>query len=167
MGQEKEYLTFILNGEEFGVDILSVQELRVWSAVTELPNKPAYIKGVINLRGVIIPIIDLRQRFGLAPLDYNAQTVTIILRSVDSKKPMVVGIVVDAVSEVYKFELNSIRKPPAFGQQIDSCFLEGLASVEDKLIILLNSLSLLDQNELYQVSRPPEKRFANENTLTV
>jgi purine-binding chemotaxis protein CheW len=167
MGQEKEYLTFILNGEEFGVDILSVQELRVWSAVTELPNKPAYIKGVINLRGVIIPIIDLRQRFGLAPLDYNAQTVTIILRSVDSKKPMVVGIVVDAVSEVYKFELNSIRKPPAFGQQIDSCFLEGLASVEDKLIILLNSLSLLDQNELYQVSRPPEERFANENTLTV
>lgn len=167
MGQEKEYLTFILNGEEFGVDILSVQELRVWSAVTELPNKPAYIKGVINLRGVIIPIIDLRQRFGLAPLDYNAQTVTIILRSVDSKKPMVVGIVVDAVSEVYKFELNSIRKPPAFGQQIDSCFLEGLASVEDKLIILLNSLSLLDQNELYQVSRPPEERLANENTLTV
>lgn len=167
MGQEKEYLTFILNGEEFGVDILSVQELRVWSAVTELPNKPAYIKGVINLRGVIIPIIDLRQRFGLAPLDYNAQTVTIILRSVDSKKPMVVGIVVDAVSEVYKFELNSIRKPPAFGQQIDSCFLEGLASVEDKLIILLNSLSLLDQNELYQVSRPPEKQLANENTLTV
>jgi len=167
MAQEKEYLTFILNGEEFGVDILSVQELRVWSAVTELPNKPAYIKGVINLRGVIIPIIDLRQRFGLAPLDYNAQTVTIILRSVDSKKPMVVGIVVDAVSEVYKFELNSIRKPPAFGQQIDSCFLEGLASVEDKLIILLNSLSLLDQNELYQVSRPPEGWFANENTLTV
>lgn len=167
MGQEKEYLTFILNGEEFGVDILSVQELRVWSAVTELPSKPAYIKGVINLRGVIIPIIDLRQRFGLAPLDYNAQTVTIILRSVDSKKPMVVGIVVDAVSEVYKFELNSIRKPPAFGQQIDSCFLEGLASVEDKLIILLNSLSLLDQNELYQVSRPPEVRLANENTLTV
>lgn len=167
MGQEKEYLTFILNGEEFGVDILSVQELRVWSAVTELPNKPAYIKGVINLRGVIIPIIDLRQRFGLTPLDYNAQTVTIILRSVDSKKPMVVGIVVDAVSEVYKFELNSIRKPPAFGQQIDSCFLEGLASVEDKLIILLNSLSLLDQNELYQVSRPPEERLANENTLTV
>jgi purine-binding chemotaxis protein CheW len=167
MAQEKEYLTFILNGEEFGVDILSVQELRVWSAVTELPNKPAYIKGVINLRGVIIPIIDLRQRFGLAPLDYNAQTVTIILRSVDSKKPMVVGIVVDAVSEVYKFELNSIRKPPAFGQQIDSCFLEGLASVEDKLIILLNSLSLLDQNELYQVSRPPEERLANENTLTV
>ncbi len=167
MEQEKEYLTFILNGEEFGVDILCVQELRVWSAVTELPNKPEYIKGVINLRGVIIPIIDLRQRFGLTPLDYNAQTVTIILRSVDSKKPMVVGIVVDAVSEVYKFALNAIRQPPAFGQQIDSCFLEGLASVDDKLIILLNSLSLLDQNELYQVNRLPEGQLTNENTLAV
>ncbi|WP_235839738.1 chemotaxis protein CheW [Cognaticolwellia mytili] len=151
MEQEKEYLTFILNGEEFGVDILCVQELRVWSAVTQLPNKPEYIKGVINLRGVIIPIIDLRQRFGLTPLDYNEQTVTIILRSADTTKPMVVGIVVDAVSEVYKFALSSIRKPPAFGQKIDSCFLEGLASVDNKLIILLNSLSLLDQNELYQV----------------
>ena len=167
MEQEKEYLTFILNGEEFGVDILCVQELRVWSAVTELPNKPAYIKGVINLRGVIIPIIDLRQRFGLTPLDYNEQTVTIILRSPDNKRPMVVGIVVDAVSEVYKFSLNSIRKPPAFGQQIDSCFLEGLASVDNKLIILLNSGTLLDQNELYQTNGRASDTVVDGNALAV
>lgn len=167
MEQEKEYLTFILNGEEFGVDILCVQELRVWSAVTELPNKPEYIKGVINLRGVIIPIIDLRQRFGLTPLDYNEQTVTIILRSPDSTQPMVVGIVVDAVSEVYKFSLNSIRKPPAFGQQIDSCFLEGLASVDEKLIILLNSRSLLDQNELYQTHSRSDEAIADSNAIAV
>jgi purine-binding chemotaxis protein CheW len=167
MEQEKEYLTFILNGEEFGVDILCVQELRVWSAVTELPNKPVYIKGVINLRGVIIPIIDLRQRFGLTPLDYNEQTVTIILRSPDNTQPMVVGIVVDAVSEVYKFSLNSIRKPPAFGQQIDSCFLEGLASVDEKLIILLNSSSLLDQNELYQPHSRSDDAIADSNAMAV
>ena len=66
MEQEQEYLTFVLSGEEYGVDILCVQEIRVWSSVTELPNKPDYIKGVINLRGIIIPIIDLRQRFGQA-----------------------------------------------------------------------------------------------------
>jgi len=149
MEQEKEYLTFILNGEEFGVDILCVQELRVWSSVTELPNKPEYIKGVINLRGVIIPIIDLRQRFGQEPLEYNEQTVTIILKNQDSKNPMVVGIVVDAVSEVYKFDRKSIRKPPAFGNSIDRCFLEGLASIEEKLIILLDSKSLLNEEELY------------------
>jgi len=155
MEQEQEYLTFILNGEEFGVDILCVQEIRVWSSVTELPNKPSYIKGVINLRGVIIPIIDLRQRFGKAPLDYNEQTVTIILRNQDTEKPMVVGIVVDAVSEVYKFENKSIREAPAFGSQIESCFLNGLVSIEDKLIILLDSNSLLDQDELYSVEREP------------
>ena len=80
MEQEQEYLTFMLNREEYGVDILCVQEIRVWSSVTELPNKPNYIKGVINLRGIIVPIIDLRQRFGQQPLAYNEQTVTIILR---------------------------------------------------------------------------------------
>jgi len=151
MSKEQEYLTFILNSEEFGVDILCVQEIRVWSSVTKLPNKPDYIKGVINLRGIIIPIIDLRQRFGQEPLPYNEKTVTIILRNQDNDKPMVVGIVVDAVSEVYKFDKSSIRKAPEFGQKIDHCFLDGLASVEDKLIILLNSQALLDQSELYQV----------------
>jgi purine-binding chemotaxis protein CheW len=151
MEQEQEYLTFVLNGEEYGVDILCVQEIRVWSSVTELPNKPDYIKGVINLRGIIIPIIDLRQRFGQEPLEYNEQTVTIILRSQNSQKTMAVGIVVDAVSEVYKFDRKSIRTPPAFGNNIDRCFLQGLATIEDKLIILLDSNSLLDQNELYQL----------------
>jgi purine-binding chemotaxis protein CheW len=154
MEQEKEYLTFILSGEEYGVDILCVQELRVWSSVTELPNKPNYIKGVINLRGVIIPIIDLRQRFGQEPLEYNEQTVTIILRNQDPERPMVVGIVVDAVSEVYKLDRKSIRQPPAFGNSIDRCFLEGLASIEDKLIILLDSKSLLSQDELYRHVEP-------------
>lgn len=149
MNQEQEYLTFVLSGEEYGVDILCVQEIRVWSSVTELPNKPDYIKGVINLRGVIIPILDLRQRFGKKPLEYNEQTVTIILRNQDPAKPMVVGIVVDAVSEVYKFEQKNIRKPPAFGHHIDSCFLKGLAPAKDKLIILLDSQSLLNQDELY------------------
>jgi purine-binding chemotaxis protein CheW len=160
MEQEQEYLTFILNGEEYGVDILCVQEIRVWSSVTELPNKPNYIKGVINLRGIIIPIIDLRQRFGQQPLEYNEQTVTIILRSKNSQKPMVVGIVVDAVSEVYKFNKKSIRTPPAFGNKVDRCFLQGLASIENKLIILLDSNSLLDQNELYQV----DNRIENEGS---
>ncbi|WP_286235698.1 chemotaxis protein CheW [Thalassotalea sediminis] len=149
---DQEYLTFMLNGEEYGVDILCVQEIRVWSNVTELPNKPDYLKGVINLRGVIIPIIDLRQRFGLQPLEYDEQTVTIILKSQSTEQPMVVGIVVDAVSEVYKFDLNAIRTPPKFGSKVDDCFLKGLANIENKLIILLDSNALLDQDELYSLS---------------
>jgi len=152
---EQEYLTFILNNEEYGVDILCVQEIRVWSKVTELPNKPEYIKGVINLRGVIIPIIDLRQRFGIEPLEYDEQTVTIILKSLDKSNPLVVGIVVDAVSEVYKFQSNAIRSAPGFGSKIDSCFIKGLATVEEKLVILLDANSLLDQEELYSVEPEP------------
>lgn len=148
---EQEYLTFMLDGEEFGVDILYVQEIRVLTRVTELPNKPDYIKGVINLRGVIIPIIDLRLRFKKSALDYNEQTVTIILKSKDPQNPAVVGFVVDAVSEVYKFSQSDIRKAPAFGSQVDDCFLDGLANAEDKLVLLLNTQQLLQQQELYQV----------------
>ncbi|WP_448568494.1 chemotaxis protein CheW [Thalassotalea ganghwensis] len=148
---EQEFLTFILNGEEFGVDILCVQEIRVMTTVTQLPNKPNYLKGVINLRGVIIPIIDLRQRFGQQPLEYDEQTVTIILKSIDQENPMVVGIIVDAVSEVYKFSTEKIRKAPSFGKRIDDCFIKGLATVEDRLIILLDTNALLDQDELYSV----------------
>lgn len=154
---EQEYLTFILNGEEFGVDILCVQEIRVLSTVTELPNKPNYLKGVINLRGVIIPIVDLRQRFGQEPLEYDDKTVSIILRSQNSEKPMVVGIIVDAVSEVYKFDNSAIRSAPALGNQIDNCFLQGLATVDSKLIILLDTNNLLDQNELFSVETELEE----------
>ncbi len=159
--KEQEYLTFLLQGEEYGVDILCVQEIRVWSAVTELPNKPGYIKGVINLRGVIIPIIDLRLRFGLPELDYDEQTVTIILRQQHQARTMVVGIVVDGVSEVYKFASQSIRRAPAFGNDIDGCFLKGLASVDDKLIILLDCDSLLNEDDLYCIASHGEENSSN------
>lgn len=149
---EQEYLTFKLCDEEFGVDILCVQEIRVWSNVTELPNKPSYIKGIINLRGVIIPIIDLRQRFGLDTLEYNDKTVTIILRGQNENRLVVVGVVVDAVSDVYKFQQSEIRSAPTFGSNIDSCFLKGVASIEEKLIILLDTHKLLEQEELYSLN---------------
>ncbi len=151
MANEQEYLTFLLDGTEFGIDILCVQEIRVWSAVTELPNKPAYLKGVINLRGTIIPIIDLRVRFGKEPLEYNEQTVTIILKNQNNKRNMAVGIVVDAVSEVYKFDKTAIREAPAFGNQIDACFLKGLASVDEKLVVLLDANTVLNEDELYTI----------------
>ncbi|MGB0936012.1 MAG: chemotaxis protein CheW [Colwellia sp.] len=150
---EQEYLTFILEGEEYGVDILCVQEIRVWSSVTELPNKPDYLKGVINLRGIIIPIIDLRQRLGKEPHEYNEQTVTIILRHQSEEKLMVVGIVVDAVSEVYKFTAKNIRPAPDFGSSIDKCFLKGLATIDEKMIILLDSEALLNEDDLYSLDK--------------
>lgn len=148
---EQEYLTFMLQGEEFGVDILCVQEIRVWSKLTQLPNKPDYIKGVINLRGVIIPIIDLRLRFGKPALEYNEQTVVIILKNKNKQHPLVVGIIVDAVSDVYKFGTSAISNAPSFGNVIDNCFLKGLASIEERLIILLDTEALLEHDELYSL----------------
>ena len=149
---DQEYLTFILDNEEFGVDILCVQEIKVWSPVTEIPNTPDYLKGVVNLRGVIVPIVDLRERFQREPLDYGATTVVIILRTNVNNNEVVVGIVVDAVSEVYKVDRKNIRQAPDFGSQIDSRFIDGIATVDEKLIILLNSEKLLDVEELYQIT---------------
>lgn len=166
---EQEYLTFILDGEEFGVDILCVQEIRVLSSVTELPNKPDYIKGVINLRGIIIPIVDLRIRFGKTPLAYDDQTVMVILKARKQDHEMVVGVIVDAVSEVYKFSEQDIRKAPSFGNAIDACFLKGLANFENKLVILLDTNTLLDENSLYQVDTPlknkPNLEVASEELM--
>ena len=147
-----EYLTFILDGEEYGIDILCVQEIRIWSPVTELPGTPDYLKGVINLRGTIVPIVDLRERFERQPLDYTDETVIIILRAIKNEKKVTVGIVVDAVSEVYKFALRDIRPAPDLGSSVDSRFIGAMGAVEEKLVILLDTQKLLDVDELYQVS---------------
>jgi purine-binding chemotaxis protein CheW len=153
--EHQEYLTFILNQEEYGVDILRVQEIRVWSPVTELPNTPHYVKGIINLRGAVVPIIDLRERFNQQSSDYSATTVVIILRN---EKPaefnpnhddMMIGLVVDAVSEVYKLSTQTMQPSPKFGSKVDTRFIKGIATVDEKLIILLNTDALLDREQLF------------------
>ncbi|WP_317931043.1 chemotaxis protein CheW [Halioxenophilus sp. WMMB6] len=147
----QEYLTFLLDGEEFGVDILCVQEIMVWTPVTVIPGTPDYLRGVINLRGCIVPIVDMRQRFGRAPVDYTETTVVIVLRTSDGERSVVVGLVVDAVSEVYKVASVDIKEAPDFGGHIDSRFVRGLATVDNKLIILLNATRLLNVKDLYGV----------------
>lgn len=149
---ENEYLTFILDGEEYGVSILAVQEIRVWSNVTDMPNTPDYVKGVINLRGVIVPIVDLRERLNKSSATYNENTVVIVLKERVKNKTIVVGVVVDAVSDVYKFSETEIKSSPDFGEEIDSRFILGMATVEEKIIIMLDAVKLLDIKELYQVA---------------
>lgn len=148
---ENEYLTFILDGEEYGVSILAVQEIRVWSSVTDMPNTPEYVKGVINLRGVIVPIVDLRERLNKASATYNENTVVIVLKEKVNDNSIVVGVVVDAVSDVYKFSEAEIKSSPDFGSEIDSRFIFGMATIEEKIIIMLDAVKLLDIKELYQV----------------
>lgn len=144
-----QYLTFILAGEEYGVDILRVQEIKGWDQATEIPNTPGYIKGVINLRGTIVPIVDLRTRFELESIDYNKTTVVIVLKVVGaggSERTM--GFVVDAVSEVYNVSNEQLKPSPDFGSVVSTEFIKGLATVDEKMVILLDIDHLIDSKQL-------------------
>ncbi len=143
-----QFLTFILAGEEYGVDILRVQEIKGWDKPTPIPNTPDYIKGVMNLRGTIVPIIDLRQRFGLEVLEYGPTTVVIVLRIMAEERERIMGIVVDAVSEVYNIDAQTMQDPPELGSDLKVAFVRGLATVDDKMIILLDIDQLMNADEL-------------------
>lgn len=139
-----QYLTFILAGEEYGVDILRVQEIRGWGPVTPIPNCPSYVLGVINLRGAIVPIVDLRKRFYLDEATFGPATVVIVLKAVSNERERTVGFVVDGVSEVYNVPESEIKPPPDFDGKIDMEFVKGLTTVSEKMVILLDTDSLLD-----------------------
>jgi len=141
---EQQYLTFIMSGEEYGVDILAVQEIRGWEAPTLIPNSPSFIRGVINLRGTIVPIMDLRLRFGLSETSYTATTVVIILKFESESGERVLGIVVDAVSDVYTIANEDARKPPELTEDENSDFIKGLVNVSEKMVILLDVEQLLN-----------------------
>jgi len=138
-----QYLTFILADEEYGVDILRVQEIKGWDSVTPIPNTPVFIKGVINLRGTIVPIIDLRQRFGLEQTVYGKLTVVIVLKVVSETGERVMGIIVDAVSDVYNVTDEEMKPPPDFGSIVSIDYVKGLATVGEKMVIVLDIDHLL------------------------
>lgn len=133
-----QYLTFLLGDEEFGLEILSIQEIKSWGNYTPLPNSPDYILGVINLRGAIVPIIDLRLRLGLPRRDYTHTTAIIIVRVEMAGQTQIVGLVVDQVSEVYHLAQDIIQSEVDAHGSMGANFIKGLARLDNKLIILLN-----------------------------
>lgn len=139
-----EYLTFTLGKEEYGIDILKVQEIRGYEAVTRIANAPPFIKGVINLRGVIVPIVDLRIKFNLGEPSYDQFTVVIILNI--GKR--VVGIVVDGVSDVIQLNSDSLHPPPEFGSILDTRFILGLGTVDERMIIMVDIEQLMTSQEM-------------------
>ncbi len=143
-----QYLTFIMAEEEYGVDILCVQEIRGWESATPIPNAPAHIKGVINLRGTIVPIVDLRQCFGLEAIEYTAVTVVIVLKVETVKGSRIMGIVVDAVSDVYTLAESEMKPAPDLGDEVNTDFIRGLVNVDEKMVILLEIDRLLSMEEL-------------------
>ena len=158
-----QYLTFIMANEEYGVDILCVQEIRGWENATPLPNAPPHIKGVINLRGTIIPIVDLRQCFGMESIEYTAITVVIVLKVKTEKGDRVMGIVVDAVSDVYTLSNQEMRPAPDLGSSINTECIKGLVNVNDKMVILLNIDQLLSVDDLPNLSTLSEQLDVIEN----
>ena len=139
-----EYLTFTLGAEEYGIDILKVQEIRGYDAVTKIANAPLFIKGVINLRGVIVPIVDLRIKFNLGGETYDQFTVVIILNI----GRRVMGVVVDGVSDVIQLSSDNLRPAPEFGSVLDTRYILGLGTVEDRMIIVVDIERLMSSQEM-------------------
>ena len=128
---------------DYAVDILRVQEIRVWQASTRIPYSPAYVNGLINLRGAIVPIVDLRKRLGLESKEYDAETVVLIMDVEFEEGNKTIGIIVDAISEVVQTDANNSQLSPEFDLAIDQTFVSGIADDGDKMVILLKVDTLL------------------------
>jgi purine-binding chemotaxis protein CheW len=140
----RELLTFTLGNEEYGIDILKVQEIRGYDAVTTIANAPEFIKGVINLRGIIVPIVDLRIKFHLGNVEYNQFTVVIILNVANR----VVGIVVDGVSDVIALASDQMKPSPEFSSTMDTQYILGLGTIDQRMIIVMDIEKLLSSRDM-------------------
>lgn len=138
----EQYLSFILDDEEYGVEILRVQEIKGWDRVTSIPNTPHYLCGVLNLRGTIIPVVDLRLRFDMPAREYTPTTVVVVLK-VEGVSPRTVGVVVDAVSDAHNVLPEDIRSTPDLGAHVDINYISGLVAIDDKMMMILNVDQLL------------------------
>ncbi|MDQ3261250.1 MAG: chemotaxis protein CheW [Pseudomonadota bacterium] len=147
--EKQEFLAFTLGSEEYCIDILKVQEIRGYEPVTPLPNTPAFMKGVVNLRGLIVPIIDLRIKLDLYKVEYDQFTVVIIL----GIRGRIIGVVVDSVSDVVALEADEIKPAPQMGAAIKTDYINGLASVDERMLIIIDIEKLATIEELIQVEK--------------
>ena len=144
-----EFLSFTLGDEEYGIDIQKVQELRGYDAVTRIANAPEFIKGVVNLRGIIVPIIDMRIRFGIGTPSYDQFTVVIVL-NIGGR---VVGMVVDSVSDVITLSAEQIKPAPEMGSALDTDYLIGLGTLDERMLILMDIDRLMSSEEMGLIER--------------
>lgn len=140
---QSQYLTVNLAHEEYGIEILAVREIRGWTPVTRIPQAPGYVLGVLNLRGAIVPVLDLRLRFGLAREEYSPTTVTVII----TVAGRLFGVVVDGVSDVLDVAADAIRPVPDMGTTVDTEYLKGLTSVAERMVLLLDVDKLLQPQD--------------------
>ncbi len=151
IGREGKYLTFFLNQEEYGIGILKIKEIIGMMTITTVPRTPDFVKGVINLRGKVIQVIDLRLRFGMEPKQYDDRTCIIVVEIDTDNKIIQLGIVVDSVSEVLNILESDIEDTPTFGTALNTEYIMGMAKTEGSVKILLDIDKVLEKEELDQI----------------
>jgi purine-binding chemotaxis protein CheW len=151
--EPQQYLTFMLGGEVFAIGILHIKEIIEYGHLTTVPMMPEFIRGVINLRGAVVPVVDLASRFGGKRSEVTKRSCIVILELQIEEDTQVIGVVVDAVNEVLEIAGADIEPPPAFGTRIRTDFIQGMGKVKEKFVILLNVDSVLSSDELAWVSR--------------
>jgi purine-binding chemotaxis protein CheW len=154
--QIDQYLTFMLGGEVFAIGILSIKEIIEYSSLTEVPMMPACIRGVINLRGAVVPVIDIAVRFGRAAAPVTKRTCIVIIEVTTNGERQDVGVIVDAVNEVLEIPLADIEPPPTFGARIRTDFMRGMGKVNQKFVILLDVDHVLALDELAGLAEAAE-----------
>lgn len=147
-----QYLSFDLNNEDYGVDILRVQEIRGWEPMRTLPGTPDYVKGVLDLRGTVVPIIDLRGKFGMETLEYTPVTVIIVLAVLMGDNKHMFGAVVDAVSDVLDIADDEVRTLPSLGTGINTRYVGGMVKREDRMVMLLDVDKMFNPDELSMIA---------------
>jgi len=146
--KEGKYLTFTLASEAYGISILKIKEIIGMMPITTVPQTPRFVKGVINLRGKVIPVIDLRLRFGMEAVDYNERTCIVVVEIAGRTGTVLIGVVVDSVSEVLNIKSKDIENAPTFGKNLNTCFILGMAKVEGGIKILLDIDQVLSNEEV-------------------
>lgn len=144
----RQYLTFYLGDDEYAVAVLSVKEIIEYGVVTKVPTTPSYIRGVINLRGSVVPVVDLSVRFGLPETAVSRRTCIVIVETTVLGERVVMGVVADAVSQVIEFAPDDIETPPAFGTRVRLEYLKGMAKMGARFVLILNMDSVLSEHEL-------------------
>ncbi len=149
---QNQYLTFMLGGEVYAIGILSIKEIIEYGQLTEVPRMPEFIRGVINLRGSVVPVIDLGARFGKASTNIGRRTCVVIIEIETGDGQPVVGVMVDAVNEVLDIPAAEIEPPPSFGARIRADFIKGMGKVEGKFVIILETSRVLSVDEMAELT---------------
>ncbi|WP_417582160.1 chemotaxis protein CheW [Nitrincola sp.] len=147
----QQYLTFMLTGETYAIGILGIKEIIEYGQLTEVPNMPSFIRGVINLRGAVVPVVDLAARFNKGTTALTRRTCIVIIEVISANEQQVIGVMVDAVNEVLEISPSEIEPPPSFGAKIRADFIAGMGKVNGRFIIMLDVDKVLSVDELAQL----------------